>query len=171
MCFSEPGAGQSPGGSLASPSWVYVAKQKQRIFRENSLEESPSRKDPFEKVSSVSLLTQAAAGPIEIGFSIFLHSMTGPPITLWSGEILPLSSLSKRYKSHCNPIISLVRIRLYVWKDLGNSLFNLLLHNRPWFGTIETSWPQVKMTKIKTVLLMLSSIEKTPDNQLVVSPK
>nr|XP_023675664.1 uncharacterized protein KIAA1211-like isoform X3 [Paramormyrops kingsleyae] len=46
---AEPGAGQSPGGSMASPSWVYVAKQKQRIFRENSLEESPSRKDPFEK--------------------------------------------------------------------------------------------------------------------------
>ncbi|XP_048885104.1 capping protein-inhibiting regulator of actin dynamics isoform X2 [Brienomyrus brachyistius] len=46
---AEPGAGQSPGGSLASPSWVYVAKQKQKIFRENSLEESPGRKDPFEK--------------------------------------------------------------------------------------------------------------------------
>ncbi|XP_064829528.1 CRACD-like protein isoform X2 [Oncorhynchus masou masou] len=42
----EPSGG--PGGGSQSPSWISVARQKQRILKENSLEESTDNKDPVE---------------------------------------------------------------------------------------------------------------------------
>ncbi|XP_029515330.2 CRACD-like protein isoform X2 [Oncorhynchus nerka] len=42
----EPSGG--PGGGSQSPSWISVARQKQRILKENSLEETTDNKDPAE---------------------------------------------------------------------------------------------------------------------------
>ncbi|XP_052342961.1 capping protein-inhibiting regulator of actin dynamics-like [Oncorhynchus keta] len=42
----EPSGG--PGGGSQSPSWISLARQKQRILKENSLEETMDSKDPAE---------------------------------------------------------------------------------------------------------------------------
>nr|XP_046178730.1 acrosomal protein KIAA1210-like isoform X3 [Oncorhynchus gorbuscha] len=42
----EPSGG--PGGGSQSPSWISLARQKQRILKENSLEETTDSKDPAE---------------------------------------------------------------------------------------------------------------------------
>eukprot|EP00063_Salmo_salar_P080669 XP_014055504.1 PREDICTED: CB055 protein isoform X5 [Salmo salar] len=41
--------GRVPSGGSESPSWISVARQKQRIFKENSLEETTEKKVPAEK--------------------------------------------------------------------------------------------------------------------------
>ncbi|KAI1903073.1 hypothetical protein AGOR_G00023450 [Albula goreensis] len=41
-----------PAREVASPSWISVARQKQKVFKENSLEETTGRESPLEKVES-----------------------------------------------------------------------------------------------------------------------
>ncbi|KAG9349063.1 hypothetical protein JZ751_029381 [Albula glossodonta] len=47
----EPTVAKAPGGALTSPSWISVAKQKQKSYQENTLEDTSDRKSPLEKVS------------------------------------------------------------------------------------------------------------------------
>lgn len=51
----EPSGG--PGGGSQSPSWISLARQKQRILKENSLEETMDSKDPAEMVGMVHIVS------------------------------------------------------------------------------------------------------------------
>ncbi|XP_013882040.1 uncharacterized protein KIAA1211 [Austrofundulus limnaeus] len=49
--ISEPPAGRGAAGGPDPPSWISVAKQKQKIYKENSLEEKTVRKEEQERKS------------------------------------------------------------------------------------------------------------------------
>ncbi|XP_030650180.1 acrosomal protein KIAA1210 isoform X2 [Chanos chanos] len=55
----EPAPARAPVESSESPSWISVARQKQRIFKENSLEETLERKLPLEEGSDRKTLAPA----------------------------------------------------------------------------------------------------------------
>ena len=47
---SEPIVSRVPSGGSESPSWIHMARQKQRVFKENSVEEAQERN--IEKVAT-----------------------------------------------------------------------------------------------------------------------
>ncbi|XP_019939193.2 capping protein-inhibiting regulator of actin dynamics isoform X2 [Paralichthys olivaceus] len=61
--ISDPAAAAARGvsGGSDSPSWISVAKQKQRIYKENSLEEITVKKDEPERKSSLPMYVSSVA--------------------------------------------------------------------------------------------------------------
>ncbi|KAJ8393673.1 hypothetical protein AAFF_G00058920 [Aldrovandia affinis] len=45
----DPAVGRASGGTLPSPSWISMAKQKQKSFQEHPLEETAERKSPLKR--------------------------------------------------------------------------------------------------------------------------
>ncbi|XP_060935020.1 FK506-binding protein 5 isoform X2 [Limanda limanda] len=61
-CISDPAAAaRGVSGGSDSPSWISVAKQKQRIYKENSLEEITVKKDEPERKSSLPMHVSSVA--------------------------------------------------------------------------------------------------------------
>uniref|UniRef100_A0A3Q1F3G6 DUF4592 domain-containing protein n=1 Tax=Acanthochromis polyacanthus TaxID=80966 RepID=A0A3Q1F3G6_9TELE len=58
---SDPAAGRSVSAGSESPSWISVAKQKQKIYKENSLEEITVKKEEQERKSSLPMYVCSAA--------------------------------------------------------------------------------------------------------------
>ncbi|XP_075899522.1 uncharacterized protein LOC142899687 isoform X5 [Nelusetta ayraudi] len=58
---SDPPAVRCAPAGSESPSWISVAKQKQKIYKENSLEEATNKKEEQEKKSSVPSYVASAA--------------------------------------------------------------------------------------------------------------
>ncbi|XP_054872655.1 capping protein-inhibiting regulator of actin dynamics isoform X2 [Amphiprion ocellaris] len=58
---SDPAAGRSVSAGSESPSWISVAKQKQKIYKENSLEEITVKKEEQERKSSLPMYVSSAA--------------------------------------------------------------------------------------------------------------
>ncbi|XP_078145226.1 uncharacterized protein LOC139933150 isoform X2 [Centroberyx gerrardi] len=56
----DPAAGRGASGS-DSPSWISVARQKQRIYKDNSLDETTVKKEDPERKSSLPLYVSSAA--------------------------------------------------------------------------------------------------------------
>lgn len=60
-CMSDPAAARGVPGGSDSPSWISVAKQKQKIYKENSLDEITVRKEEQERKSSLPMYVSSAA--------------------------------------------------------------------------------------------------------------
>nr|XP_046261655.1 probable serine/threonine-protein kinase kinX isoform X2 [Scatophagus argus] len=58
--ISEPAAARGGSAGSDSPSWISVAKQKQKIYKENSLEEITVKKEEQEKKSSLPMYVSSA---------------------------------------------------------------------------------------------------------------
>ncbi|XP_050928124.1 capping protein-inhibiting regulator of actin dynamics isoform X2 [Lates calcarifer] len=59
--ISEPAAARGVSGGSDSPSWISVAKQKQKIYKENSLDEITVKKEEQERKSSLPMYVSSAA--------------------------------------------------------------------------------------------------------------
>ncbi|KAL7395396.1 hypothetical protein ABVT39_015885 [Epinephelus coioides] len=59
--MSDPAAARGVPGGSDSPSWISVAKQKQKIYKENSLDEITVRKEEQERKSSLPMYVSSAA--------------------------------------------------------------------------------------------------------------
>ncbi|XP_030594861.1 cancer-related regulator of actin dynamics isoform X2 [Archocentrus centrarchus] len=58
---SDPAAGRGVSAGSVPPSWISVAKQKQKIYKENSLEEITVKKEEQERKSSLPAYVSSAA--------------------------------------------------------------------------------------------------------------
>ncbi|XP_042348878.1 retinitis pigmentosa 1-like 1 protein isoform X2 [Plectropomus leopardus] len=58
--LSDPAAARGVSAGSDSPSWISVAKQKQKIYKENSLEEITVRKEEQERKSSLPMYVSSA---------------------------------------------------------------------------------------------------------------
>ncbi|XP_029021869.1 capping protein-inhibiting regulator of actin dynamics isoform X2 [Betta splendens] len=78
---SDPAA----GGGLDSPSWISVAKQKQKIYKDSSLEEISLKKEEPERKSSLPTYIASAAvreqsnNPADSGSTVSLLETSQPP--------------------------------------------------------------------------------------------
>ncbi|KAI1884978.1 hypothetical protein AGOR_G00215460 [Albula goreensis] len=77
----EPTVAKAPGGASSSPSWISVAKQKQKSYQENTLEDTSDRKSPLEKdelhrEGSLSPSTNLSSSPVKV--SCFLEVSKSP---------------------------------------------------------------------------------------------
>ncbi|XP_018589287.2 uncharacterized protein KIAA1211-like isoform X1 [Scleropages formosus] len=72
------------GGNSAAPSWISVAKQKQKIYKENSLEEIPVRKGTCEKDSPF----RKSSLPVLVRST---NKNSGPPTTAGLPPAVPCS--------------------------------------------------------------------------------
>ncbi|KAI3352004.1 hypothetical protein L3Q82_020826 [Scortum barcoo] len=59
--ISDAAAARGVSGGSDSPSWISMAKQKQKIYKENSLEEITVRKEEQERKSSLPMYVSSAA--------------------------------------------------------------------------------------------------------------
>ncbi|XP_034738928.1 cancer-related regulator of actin dynamics isoform X2 [Etheostoma cragini] len=59
--ISDPAAGRGFSTGSDSPSWISVAKQKQKIYKENSLDEITTRKEEPERKRSLPMSVSSAA--------------------------------------------------------------------------------------------------------------
>ncbi|KAL4631557.1 hypothetical protein GN956_G15567 [Arapaima gigas] len=103
-CFPE-----RPDGDSSAPSWISVAKQKQKIFKENSLEEISARKGQCEKDSPFrkSSLPVLARSTSKDQYKNSDPSMTGVPsavpVVPCSQEIAGPTSAEKNMKRTVTP--------------------------------------------------------------------
>ncbi|KAJ4946501.1 hypothetical protein JOQ06_024167 [Pogonophryne albipinna] len=66
--MTDPAAARGVSAGSESPSWISLAKQKQKIYKENSLDEVSVRKEEPERKSSLPMnVSSAAMSALEIG--------------------------------------------------------------------------------------------------------
>ncbi|XP_008300791.1 probable serine/threonine-protein kinase kinX isoform X2 [Stegastes partitus] len=75
---SDPAAGRSASAGSESPSWISVAKQKQKIYKENSLEEIGVKKEEQERKSSLPMYVSSAASKEQSNKSVESTAKVSP---------------------------------------------------------------------------------------------
>ncbi|KAJ8015211.1 hypothetical protein DPEC_G00023780 [Dallia pectoralis] len=82
--------GQVPGGGSDSPSWISVARQKQRIFKENSLEETTEKDEQKSKTVVPALKSPVNKDPAKLpgssGKDIVVCSLESSKPTMVNNE-------------------------------------------------------------------------------------
>ncbi|XP_061581869.1 capping protein-inhibiting regulator of actin dynamics isoform X9 [Cololabis saira] len=85
---SDAAGGRGASGALHRPSWVSVAKQKQKIYKENSLEEiSVKKEEPDRKSSLPSYVSSAASREqsnktVESSSNVVQVEISKPPVSV-----------------------------------------------------------------------------------------